>query len=71
MSDELSARNLARHGLRRGAYDGANKRRFVLFESIGNGNERRQEFDRKCERDAAALARLRAKRLVSTSSHSA
>lgn len=57
--DELSARNLARYGLRRGAYDGANSRRFVLFESLGDGNELRREYLTKRERDAFALRRLR------------
>jgi len=57
--DELSARNLARYGLRRGAYDGANSRRFVLFESLANGNDLRREYSTKRERDAFALRRLR------------
>lgn len=58
MKDELSSRNLAKHGLRRGAYDGANKRRFVLFVKLPNGNERRSEFDTKKERDNAARNKL-------------
>lgn len=56
--EELSARNLAKYGLRRSAYDGANSRRFVLFESCGNGNERRREFITKQERDDFARRRL-------------
>jgi hypothetical protein len=59
-ADPLSARNLARYGLRRGAYDGANRRRFVLFESLGDGNESRSEFDTKRARDARAMERLAA-----------
>lgn len=55
MNDPLSARNLRKYGLRRGAYDGANRRRFVLFEDLRNGNERRHEFDSKRERDEKAL----------------
>lgn len=56
--DKLSSRNLAKFGLRRGAYDGANKRRFVLFERLGNGNEQRSEFDTKKARDTKALQRI-------------
>ena len=56
--DELSARNLAKWGLRRGAYDGSNSRRFVYFESLGNGNERRHEYTSKRERDGALRQRL-------------
>lgn len=58
MTEPLSARNLARYGLRRGAYDGANRRRFVLFEADGKGNEIRREFDTKGERDTVAMTRL-------------
>lgn len=58
-NDVLSARNLARYGLRRGAYDGANKRRFVLFQAIGMGVELRHEYDTKRERDDAALRLMR------------
>ena len=54
---ELSARNLRRHGMRRGAYDGATKRRFVLFVDEG-ATEWRHEFDTKAERDAYALRSL-------------
>lgn len=49
--DELEARKIKRYGLRRGAYDGANKRRFVLFVSAGEGLEMRHEFDTKAARD--------------------
>lgn len=49
--DELEARKIKRYGMRRGAYDGANKRRFVLFVSSGHGLERRYEFDTKSARD--------------------
>ena len=56
--DELSARNLAKHGMRRGAYDGATKRRFVLFASNGDGTETRSEFDTKRERDDYARRKL-------------
>jgi hypothetical protein len=59
MTEELSARNLAKYGLRRGAYDGANKRRFVLFTSVVMGVETRSEFDTKRERDVAALTAVR------------
>lgn len=58
MTMELSARNLKRYGLRRGAYDGATRRRFVLFES--RGVETRREFDTKAERDEMARTRLEA-----------
>lgn len=54
----LASRNLAKHGMRRGAYDGANRRRFVLFVSAGDGNEWRSEFDTKRERDDYALKLL-------------
>lgn len=56
--DELSSRNLAKYGLRRGAYDGGNGRRFVLFAKLPSGNERRHEFDTKKERDAYARNKL-------------
>lgn len=56
--DTLSARNLARYGLRRGVYDGANRRRFVLFESAGMGVEVRHEYDSKRERDQAATTKI-------------
>lgn len=55
---DLSARNLRKWGLRRGAYNGANSRRFVLFESLANGNELRREYTSKRERDEACAARL-------------
>jgi hypothetical protein len=57
--DDLSARNLRKYGLRRGAYDGANRRRFVLFASVGMGVETRSEYDTKRERDEAARAAVR------------
>lgn len=56
-SNKLTARNLSRYGMRRGAYDGANRRRFVLFTNDGASVWRR-EFDTKRERDAAALAAI-------------
>lgn len=59
--EPLSARNLKKYGLRRGAYDGSNSRRFVLFQNLGNGNESRREFTTKRERDEAALLALKAK----------
>lgn len=59
---DLSARTLEKHGLRRGAYDGANKRRFCLFERIGDGYEVRREYDSKKARDEAAIRFLRIKR---------
>lgn len=64
---DLSARNLAKYGLRRGAYDGATERRFVLFESgtdpaTGKAVEWRMEFNTKRERDEAARAKLDTKR---------
>lgn len=59
MKDELSSRNLAKYGMRRGAYNGANKRRFVLFVNLNNGNERRHEFDSKGQRDDYARVLLR------------
>lgn len=61
MMEPLNARRLARHGMRRGAYDGANSRRFCLFSSNGDGTESRQEWTSKSERDAAALQMLRDK----------
>lgn len=57
--DELSSRNLAKYDMRRGAYDGANKRRFVLFVPGHDGNEWRYEFDTKKERDDIARIKLR------------
>lgn len=57
--ERLSARNLRKYGLRRGAYDGARSRRFVLFEACG-ANEVRREFDTKAARDEMALRRLEA-----------
>lgn len=57
-TDRLSARHLVKYGLRRGAYDGARKRRFVLFEDTGGCIEQRSEFDTKHERDEFALRRL-------------
>lgn len=62
-TDQLSARHLAKHGLRRGAYNGARKRRFVLFEDAGGCIEQRSEFDTKRERDEFALRRLNVKGL--------
>lgn len=62
-AEPLAARNLARYGLRRGAYDGSNRRRFVLYEDGENNGESvtwTREYDTKGERDAAALARLEA-----------
>lgn len=57
MLESLSAKRLARHGMRRGAYDGANGRRFVLFHpSDDPQNVLRSEFDTKRERDTFALA---------------
>lgn len=64
--DPLSARNLAKYGLRRGAYDGATCRRFVLFETghcNGEAIETRSEFDVKADRDIATSNAL-AKRLT-------
>lgn len=49
----MNARQLAKYGMRRGAYDGANRRRFVLFQDNGE-NEIRREFDTKRERDEFA-----------------
>ena len=56
--DPLSSRNLARHGMRRSAYDGANRRRFVLSETRGDGNELRSEFDTKGERDCRSSRQI-------------
>jgi hypothetical protein len=61
MFEPLSSRNLARHGMRRGAYDGGIGRRFCLFEKAEHHGERveiRREFSTKRERDTAALRRL-------------
>jgi len=61
MLEPLSARNLAKYGLRRSAYDGARRRRFCLFEGAEHNGEKvevRREFDTKTERDKAALERL-------------
>lgn len=55
--DPLSARNLAKYGLRRGAYHGARGRRFVLFVREGR-SEWRHEFETKRERDNFALRKL-------------
>lgn len=57
-TEPLSARNLKKHGMRRGAYDGANRRRFVLFVDNRDGTESRHEFDSKSERDQFALQQL-------------
>lgn len=57
--EPLSARRLSRYGMRRGAYDGANRRRFVLFyPSEDSQNLSRREFDSKKERDEFAIAML-------------
>lgn len=63
MSAPLASRNLAKHGMRLGAYDGANRRRFVLFtrHDAQIGDERRREFDTKKERDRFALSLLEGK----------
>lgn len=58
MDEPLSSRNLARYGLRRGAYNGGNGRRFVLFQEAVRHGERvevRWEYDSKAERDARAM----------------
>jgi len=57
----LNARYIRRYGLRRGSYNGANKRRFVLFADTGNGTEMRYEFNTRRERDIKALGMLRAR----------
>jgi hypothetical protein len=57
MADELAARNLAKWGLRRGAYDGARSRRFCWFEKAGI-TEWRREYTSKRERDGALRQRL-------------
>lgn len=38
----LEARELKKFGMRLGAYDGANKRRFCFFEDCGDGTVRAQ-----------------------------
>jgi hypothetical protein len=59
MTEPLSSRNLARHGMRRGAYDGDRRRRFVLFHPAADPqNVSRSEFDTKRERDEFALKLL-------------
>jgi hypothetical protein len=55
---KLNPEALKHHGLRRGAYDGARKRLFVLFQSNGDGTEMAREFDRAGERDEAAWREL-------------
>lgn len=51
----MTNRDLKGYGLSVGAYDGAHKRRFVLFEDDPtSGNVWRREFDTKRERDLAA-----------------
>lgn len=63
MLEPLSAHRLARYGMRRSVYDGAARRRFVLFHPSDNPqNELRSEFDTKKERDDFTL------RLISESS---
>lgn len=59
-NEPLSVRNLSRHGMRRGAYAGSNKRRFVLFTThdCETGNERRHEFDSKTDRDRYAMEQV-------------
>jgi hypothetical protein len=62
--EDLSARRLAKHGMRRGAYDGATKRRFCLFvagRANGEAVEWRYEFDTKSERDEYARKLLASK----------
>lgn len=59
--DRLSARHLARSGLRKGAYNGGNGRRFCLFETAIREDaavELRREFSTKRERDAKAFELL-------------
>ena len=53
----MNACELRKFGLRRGAYNGATRRRFCLFESLGNGLEMRREFDTRRERETT-LERL-------------
>ena len=55
--EPLSARNLARFGMRRGAYNGANGRRFVLYYK-DDKREWAVEYDTKRERDNKALELL-------------
>lgn len=52
----MDSRELKRYGMAQGAYNGANRRRFVLFTShdASTGNVTRREFDTKRERDAFA-----------------
>lgn len=59
-ADPLVARYLKRFNMRRGAYDGGNGRRFVLFTK-GDRNEIhewRREFDTKRQRDQFAIGWL-------------
>lgn len=54
-------REAKRHGLQLGAYDGARKRRFVVFHpSPSNGSVYRSEFDTKRERDIFAERLIKA-----------
>jgi hypothetical protein len=59
MREPLASRNLAKYGMRRGAYDGANRRRFVLF--VADSEHRTEwchEFNTKRERDNYAMRKL-------------
>ena len=61
---KLNAKMLAKHGMRRSAYDGANKRRFVLFiTDYHNGElvEWRHEFHTESARDNFAIGLLTGK----------
>lgn len=61
-TEPLAARYLKRFGMRRGAYNGANKRRFILFttKDAPPKTERRHEFDTKRARDQFAIGMLTA-----------
>lgn len=49
----MTNRELAKYGMRQGAYDGANARRFVLFTThdAAPGCETRTEFNKRRDRD--------------------
>jgi hypothetical protein len=58
------SRLLKKHDMSLSAYNGANKRRFVLFEKENDGITRRLEFDTARERKSYVLATLRRRALL-------
>lgn len=61
------SRLLKKHDMSLGAYNGANKRRFVLFEKENDEITRRLEFDTVRERKSYVLATLKRRALIGNS----